>query len=83
MPALASSGKMECCVSELVCRLDLKVVDGRNKSGHDSVGGEIWVIGLEALLGGVGFEGVGLKAWVWRCGSGGVDLGILYGQVES
>ena len=39
MPALASSGKMECCFSELVCRLDPKVVDGRNKSGHDSVGG--------------------------------------------
>ena len=59
MPALAASGKMECCVSELVCRLEPKVVDSRNKSGHDSVGG-IWVVGLGTLFG-----GVGLEAWVW------------------
>ena len=68
MPALAASGKMECCVSELVCRLEPKVVDGRNKSGHDSVGGD-----LGGRFGDV----------VWRCGFGGVGLGILYGQVES
>ena len=45
MPALAASGKMECWVSGLADRLDPKVVDDRNKSGHDNLGGN-WAVGL-------------------------------------
>ena len=72
MPALAASGKMECCVSGLVGRLDPKVMDGRNKSGHDSVGG-IGVVGLGTLVRRPWFGGVGSEAWVWGRGFRGVD----------
>ena len=51
MPALAASGKMECCVSG--GRLDPKDVDGRKKSGHDSVGAK-WVVGLGECVSGTG-----------------------------
>ena len=53
MPALAASGKMECCVSGLADHLDPKVVDGRNKSAHDNLGA-IWAVGLGRWLGGMG-----------------------------
>ncbi len=68
MPALAASGKMECCVSGVVCRLDPKVVDGRYKSVRDSFGGGVSGIG-------VGWSR-GHEVRIWSCIRTGYEIRV-------